>query len=277
LWWIIVVSIIGGLIVLGILLLSIPIDLAFQFEFYGQAKFNLRWSWLFGLLSRDVKPGKPKLKPKPRRKFSIWRTLRSIRSASENLWTKGLMTQFFRLIKGVFRQFKIRNLDINFHVGLDDPSETAYLFALTEPLNRLLAHVQPYSVSIQPSFVEPVFEGYAHGSVRVYAFYTVHILSPRFQVDEKNGSEKMEKKQVAIENPVNVDGLSIIPITETVIYGWQYKGNFSFFGHKRPIYVLISKPESRLEAFTISGEPISTDKIALSFPELRVTLRKLRK
>lgn len=154
---------------LGILILSIPFDLSFRFEFYGKPKFDLRWAWFFGLLSREVKPGKRKpKKPRARRKFELSQTIERIRAASEFLQIKGLITQFIRLIKRTFRRFKIRELEVEFHVGLDDPSETFYLFAITEPLNRLLNHLQPYPISIRPSFVEPIFEGYAHGSVRIY-------------------------------------------------------------------------------------------------------------
>jgi hypothetical protein len=184
LWWIIVVSIIGGLIVLGTLLLSIPFDLACRFEFYGKAEFNLRWAWFFGLLSRYIKPGKGKSeRPQARRKFDLSRILQRIRSASEFLRIKGLMAQFLRLVKRVFRSLKIRKLEVEFTAGLDDPSENFYLFAITEPFNQLINYIQPYPVSIRSSFVGPVFEGHAYGSIRIYPIRLVlpvaqFILSP---------------------------------------------------------------------------------------------------
>ena len=173
-WWIIVVAIIGGLIVLGILLLSIPFDLVFRMEFYEKRKFELRWAWFFGRLSRDIKPGKRKLekrkteKPRARRKFGLIRTLQRIRTASGYLQIKGLIAQSIRFMKRVFRHIRIKELEAELNVGLDDPSENFYLFAITEPFNRLVNNIQPYPVSIHTSFVGPVFEGYAHGSVRVY-------------------------------------------------------------------------------------------------------------
>jgi hypothetical protein len=169
LWWIIVVAIIGGLIVLGILLLSIPFDLSFRFESYDERKFELRWAWFFGLLSRDIKPGKRNpVKPQARRKFELGRILQRIRTTSEYSRIKGLITQVLRLIKRVFRTFKIRELEAEFRVGLDDPSENFYLFAITEPFNLLVNNLQPYPVSVHTSFVGPVFEGFAHGSMRIY-------------------------------------------------------------------------------------------------------------
>lgn len=173
-WWIIVVAIIGGLIVLGILLLSIPFDLTFRFESYSRPKFELRWAWFFGLLSGDFKPGKRKPgKSKARRKFDLILIQERVRTTLEFLRIRGLVTQFFIFIKRVWRSFKIRDFEAEFNIGLDDPSETFYLFAITEPFNRLINYVQPYAINIRPNFAEPVFEGYAHGSFRIYPFLLV--------------------------------------------------------------------------------------------------------
>jgi hypothetical protein len=110
--WIIAVIVIGGLVVLGGLLLSIPFDLAFKLEVYGKSQLYLRWYWFFGLLSRELKTEKPPLEKKPavRRRFNLTGTLRSIRTGLELMRTRGLMRQFWRLMKGLFRSISIRNL-----------------------------------------------------------------------------------------------------------------------------------------------------------------------
>lgn len=86
----------------------------------------------------------------------------------------------------------------------------------------------------------------------------------------------MEKKQVAIENPVIISGLSITPLTESSIYCWEDKNNIFFFAHKKPLYIFISKPESPTEAFTLTGEAVSFDSITLKFPELKEALEKVQ-
>jgi hypothetical protein len=179
LWWIIVASILGGLIVLGILVLLIPFDLTFQFDFYNKPNISLRWAWFFGILSRDLKFGKRRPKqPRARRKFALIEIINGVRAGSQFLEIKGLVSCFIKLIKGIFRAFKISHLDIEFHVGLDDPSETFYIFAIAEPFNWLLSRIQPYPISIRPSFVGPMFEGFASGSVRIYP---VLLMSPMVQ------------------------------------------------------------------------------------------------
>jgi hypothetical protein len=195
LWWIIVVSIFGGLIVLGILILSIPFDLAFQFHFYNKPDFSLRWSWIFGILSRDLKFGKlrPK-KPRHRQKFALIEIIDGVRAGSQFLQIKGLIGCFIKLIKGIFRAFKIRDLDIEFQIGLDDPSETFYIFAIAEPFNWLLSRVQPYPIRIRPSFIGPIFEGFARGSIRIYP---IMLMPPMFQFVFSRPVLKLIRKIVA--------------------------------------------------------------------------------
>jgi hypothetical protein len=173
--WLIAIIIIGGLIVLGILLLSIPFDISFRLEIGSEAHFNIKWSWLFGLIRRDLKKAKPgrQKKRSVRRRFDIAATLRSVRAGGEFFRINGLMQQFGRLMKRLFRSIRIRDLEVDFLVGLDDPAETFYLFSFTEPLNRLLSYVQSFPVSIHPSFIEPVFEGHAWGYLRLYPIRTV--------------------------------------------------------------------------------------------------------
>lgn len=173
--WLIAVVVIGGLIALGILLLSIPFDISFRLEVGSETHFNLKWAWLFGLVSRDFKRVKSVRQKKRafRRRFDIAATLRSVRTGRELFRINGLMRQLGRLMKRLFRVIRIRNLEADFLVGLDDPAETFYLFSFTEPLNRLLSYVQSFPVSIHPSFIEPVFEGYARGNLRLYPIRTV--------------------------------------------------------------------------------------------------------
>jgi hypothetical protein len=167
--WIIIVSVIVGIIILGVLILSIPIDLSWQLYIQGKPRFSLRWSWLFGLISREVKARRrPSGKEKVRRKFGITKAIRGMRTAYEFLGIKGFKNQSMLLIKRVIHCFKIKKLEMEIYVGLDDPADTFYLFALTEPINRLLDYAQPYRVAIRTSFAESIFEGYSNGQLRLY-------------------------------------------------------------------------------------------------------------
>jgi len=197
-WWIILLSVIGGLIILGILLFSIPFDLSWKLEVYGKPKASLRWSWLFGLLDKEIRTGKrapkkPK-KKKARGKLNVRKAIAGIRQGSDYLRIKGLVSQFIRFMKRALRRIQIRRLEAELRVGLDDPADTFYLFAITEPVNRIINYSLPYPVSIQPSFIEPIFEGYFYGTIRIYP---VRFLLPLAQLIFSVPVFRLIKKVVA--------------------------------------------------------------------------------
>jgi len=171
--WIVVAAVIGGLILLVVLITAIPLDLAWRLEIYGKPRLSLRWSWLFGLLSREIKarkraPGKPRPRTPAKRRFHPKKIAEGIRTALDYLGIKGLMRQIIRLTGSILHSLNIREMQAEFIVGLENPADTFYIFALAEPVNRLLDNFQPYPVNIIPSFIGPVFEGYSTGKVRVY-------------------------------------------------------------------------------------------------------------
>ena len=158
--WVIIA--LAGLFALVVLVLSIPIDLAFRLDVYGRPKFSLRLVWLFGLVSKELKRGKKKpSKRKPRKR-------RGGRGIFRILRTKGLLRQLKALVMDILGCLKIRDLSIDFRVGLDNPADTGLLFATIGPSLIFLSPSVRRSISIKPSFeVEAVLEGYAQAAVRL--------------------------------------------------------------------------------------------------------------
>jgi hypothetical protein len=194
--WIIVVSVIGGLIVLGILVLSVPLDLTWRFEIYGKARFHLRWRWLFGLVGREFKSRRqPTKQSTTSSKFNLSKTIQSLRTGGEFLRIEGLLKQLVKFFKTSFRCFKIKHLEAEFTIGLDDPADTFYLFALTEPVNRILEFTQPYPIRVQPTFVEPLFEGFFQGNLRVYP---VQLVPPALQLIFSSPTFKVIRKAILL-------------------------------------------------------------------------------
>ena len=149
--------------------LCIPIHTELHLDVYGKPKFRMKLVWLFGLVSKQItkrkkkpeeeakvaegkrKPKKGKLKPR-----TIFKILR----------TRGLLRQIKNLLRDILRCLKIRDLRVNFTVGLDDPADTGLLFALIGPAIFFLGSSRVHEISVQPSFEdEAVFEGYLHGAV----------------------------------------------------------------------------------------------------------------
>ena len=158
--WVIIA--LAGLFALVVLVLSIPLDLAFRLDVYGRPKFSLRLVWLFGLVSKELKRGKKKpSKRKPRKR-------RGGRGIFRILRTKGLLRQLKALVMDILGCLKIRDLSIDFRVGLDNPADTGLLFATIGPSLIFLSPSVRRSISIKPSFeVEAVLEGYAQAAVRL--------------------------------------------------------------------------------------------------------------
>ena len=158
-----VVATLASLAVVIVFVLCIPLDAVLHIDIHGRPKFQIRLAWLFGLVSKEITRAKKKKPKEKKRKGRI-----KARTIFKILRTRGLLGQLRRLLWDIFRQLHIRDLRVNFRVGLDDPADTALLFALIGPATFFLGSSRVHEIRIEPSFEdEVVFEGYLHGAVRL--------------------------------------------------------------------------------------------------------------
>ena len=117
--WVIIALL--SLAVLVILILCVPLDLAFQLNTHGHPKFSVRLLWLFGLVDKDLnlKKGKPEKKTDKGKQKSKDRV--SVNTLYQILRTKGFLSQTAHLLKSIFRCLKINELTANFKIGLENP------------------------------------------------------------------------------------------------------------------------------------------------------------
>ena len=148
--------------VLVVLALSVPVDVVLDLDTAARPKFWVRLTWLFGLVSKEVSKREKKPEKKKRR-----RKRPGIRTIVEILRTRGLLRQLQRLIRDIFRRLEIKKLESDLRVGLDDPADTGFLFAVIGPITVFLGNSLFRRVRVQPSFEGAVFEGNAHGVIRV--------------------------------------------------------------------------------------------------------------
>ena len=166
-----VIATLGSIVVLIILVLCIPLDMAFHVEAYGKPNFRVKLSWLFGLVSKEL--GKGKREPEEKRKVTKGkpkRRKRGIRAKTvlQILRTKGLLRRLGRLLKDIVSRLTIRQFKVDFRIGLDDPADTGLLFAIIAPATFFLGSSWRHQINIEPSFeYEAVFEGYLYGSLRL--------------------------------------------------------------------------------------------------------------
>ncbi|MFC1892772.1 hypothetical protein ACFLYR_01870 [Chloroflexota bacterium] len=166
--WVVVA--LASLLLLAILALSVPLDAVLHVDIYGRPKFRMRLAWLFGLVGKEVTGGekRPKEKkpavegqPKPGKKGM------GVRAIVEILRTRGLFQQVKYLLKGILRCLQIRDLGGSLQVGLGDPADTGFLFAVIGPATQYLRPSFLRELKLEPSFADGVVcEGYLDGAVR---------------------------------------------------------------------------------------------------------------
>ncbi len=167
--WVVVT--LASLVLLTILVLSVPLDAVLRVDMYGRPRFRMRLTWLFGLIGKDVSRGEKQpekqkraveARPKPRKRGI------GARAVVEILRTKGLPGQVKGLLKGVLSCLKIRDLGANLKVGLGDPADTGFLFAVIGPATQYFRPSFLREIRLEPSFADGVVcEGYLHGVVRL--------------------------------------------------------------------------------------------------------------
>ncbi len=164
--WVIIVPL--GLIAVLVLILCVPLELAFNASLPGRSRFRFKLLWFFGLVGKEMggrekpeeKAAPKKQKPKKRK--------RRFKDIFVLLRTKGLFKQFNVFISDLWHCFRIRDLNADIRVGLGSPDDTGLLFAFIGPSVFWLNSTFPLRVNVQPAFgSEATFEGNARVKVRL--------------------------------------------------------------------------------------------------------------
>ena len=79
----------------------------------------------------------------------------------------------------------------------------------------------------------------------------------------------MEKKQIALGEPVRISGVTVIPVTQTQVFSWPFNCGANYFCLKKPLYVLVSTAGSTLRAFNMDGTETTLEAIREKHPELQ--------
>jgi len=85
----------------------------------------------------------------------------------------------------------------------------------------------------------------------------------------------MEKKEVEIDNPVAVAGVTLIPVVKVSLNGQPGNGMISFFGVKQPISVVVVSPSAK-RAFSLNGEELPLDQLVEEVPGMKEILEELQ-
>ena len=153
--------VIAGILLVIVLVLSVPVDLAFDFRTSGEGRAVLRVEWLFGLVGKKLLPRKKRIKKpeeaeKPRKRKR--RDFKSFLSYIALVRTRGVVPAFARLVRRMAGSLHVRQLDADQRFGLD----------VLWPALVLPVMFSPATLRLEPVFTGPAFEADLQGRVRVF-------------------------------------------------------------------------------------------------------------
>ena len=165
-----------------IAILSIPIDILCHLEVHEKPEFRMRLFWLFGLLKKDIKAKKKTPEKKPAKKKGKQKPgegRKRLWAAYKILRIKGMPRRLVGLVKAILHFFRIKELRVNFRVGLDNPADTAFVVGITDFIRIFWKPSFPHEIDIRADYEGDVtlVEGYTHLVVRVFPILIIASLS----------------------------------------------------------------------------------------------------
>lgn len=168
-----------GVFVFIILLLSVPVDLAFNVDKDEAFHSSVRVGWMFNLIGKDVKRKKKPEKERPKGRKRKRRTKPFIAM----LRSRGFLRRLVRFVRDIFRISHVREFEIDLRIGLSDPAETGMLFAAVAPVLVQFRIFTPLDIQVLPDFEQAGLQGYVKGDLRIFPIQfifagTLFALSP---------------------------------------------------------------------------------------------------
>jgi hypothetical protein len=174
--WIIYVLL--GLILIAGIFLCMPVSFLINLDTYQSPHLQTRMRCLFGIIDLDLVRRKKKDESECKKKAPNKKHKRGIgiKKIISLLKVKGLFPRVFRFIRSVIKQIQIKDLTVNFKIGLEDPVDTGYLCAITTPLNFFIKSRFHRDFEIQTVFEgDIVLEGKAFTEIRIIPIRLVAI------------------------------------------------------------------------------------------------------
>lgn len=159
----VVIAVLAGLL----LLLAIPVGVAFRFEGLEAFSGQITIGWLFGLVRFRVRvpeAGKPRgpdaddgrQRRKPAKRSRRANVLAVLRQAA-------FRRRVYELARDLLAAARPHRLRLRIRLGLGDPADTGRLWAIVGPLAVATGSLRRAQVQIEPDFIDPVLEFQAQG------------------------------------------------------------------------------------------------------------------
>jgi hypothetical protein len=176
---VLVVWILLALLASLLMLLAIPVDLAFCVQRHeGRQEGRGTLGWLFGLVQlrlgkskvrAESKPARPKVKRHKRKRGGARRMMAMLRS-------EGFGWRLLRLARDLLQRIHIHELSLKVRLGLDDPADTGRLWAVIGPLAAMLTLPPVTRVAIEPEFATEAIEVDGKGHIRIIPIQLLFVI-----------------------------------------------------------------------------------------------------
>lgn len=143
-----ILAVVLGACAFLVLLLAIPVDLKLYLERDDGFRRRVRIEWMFGLVGKDLRRGKPKPKKPKKRK----RRLPRLRPALSMLHDRAFARSALRFALDIVRMIRVRDLRGEVRFGMPDPADTGLLFGLLAAPAVLANRLLPAEIRIEPDF-----------------------------------------------------------------------------------------------------------------------------
>lgn len=155
-----------------LVLLAVPITVAFRIDRIKEVNGYVSFHWLFGFVRfriaiPSVGNTKPQRKRQPAKKSGDLKRVGNTRGVVTLLKQSAFRWRAIRFIKDVTRATHSRDLYLRLRIGLGDPADTGRLWIFLGPVAGITTNLHSADVRIEPEFVDPVFEVESYGAFRL--------------------------------------------------------------------------------------------------------------
>ncbi len=176
-------TILLGLLVCVLLLLLIPLDVIFHLDTESRPGVRINIAWGYGLIRKDFIQGESKpiaksaATPQPPKELRNG-VVKSKRTKSAMIFVRnpGMLARLFRFARDMLRQFRVREIKLRLHLGLDDPANTGRLYGTLSPLLCLVQRMPRVDLRVQPDFSRAVFMATGRGEIRVIPLAVIGVM-----------------------------------------------------------------------------------------------------
>ena len=161
-----VFAVLGCALLLVVVLLSVPVVVAWRVAWPKGTGNDVELGWLFGLV-RIPLSGLSDRAPSPASERPARREISGKTKVFRAFRYKPFRRRLVRYVRRMWQLIEKRDVRIRVRVGLDDPAATGQLWAVVGPLAALLSALDPVVVSIEPDFANEALDLDSSGRLRI--------------------------------------------------------------------------------------------------------------